>query len=567
MRKLTALIISILIILSANLSFATDVTFTDKTTCANPPNCSGTEVVTSSDINELKSAVNSKLDQANVDDTPTNGNTTHAASSNSVYDLQQTIAGLPNLDTNTQFLDGKTTTALTVGDTTPEVQAGHVYNCTGATTGTEITDFVDSNRNHTSFSDNDWIALWMDSANVTVIMYDNSSILSKSNANFAGSNSTPSLLLFFFDSTDNAWVCANLGPGETSPGTIAIDSVNAGAGTLRGSQAVFQDSNFNDPDNIDLNYNSNNGSLVVLNNSSGGQVVDLWDCKTSTIGSWVEIKTAVAQSAASEVYPFDDPTNDIISLKDGTALTAGHTAALPTTGHQLFQFQCIANNVWSVEQEDAAVMDGGAYGGSACSSTPPVGYTFEWNGEHASGDYYAAATSGDIQATSNGSPTISASYAYCGSYGLQLNANGQFLNFAAVDNTDIDGSQGTIWLEVHSPTAWTGTDTLVSSVTDTTHRLYANIHSNGSIYLVHEGSGTATGFATSSTIPNDQWNLIKISYSVAQGKIAVSINGGAYEEKSGTLSDFTTNGLKIGGTTMPDEIWIDNVAITSGFED
>jgi hypothetical protein len=78
-------------------------------------------------------------------------------------------------DTNTQFGEGKSIAALTVGDETPEVASGNVYDCTGATT-VDITDFVDSDGDHTEFSDGDWFEVWMNADEVTIQFYENAFI-------------------------------------------------------------------------------------------------------------------------------------------------------------------------------------------------------------------------------------------------------------------------------------------------------------------------------------------------------------------------------------------------------
>lgn len=110
--------------------------------------------------------------------------------------------------------------AVTVGDATPEVQDGYVYDCTGATAIT-ITNFVDSDGDHSEFTAGQTkIRLVMNSGNVIMDFSDNTNIEGNANTDFTGSTTQIVMLEFKFIGT--RWQCLNLNSGFSDPTTLSI---------------------------------------------------------------------------------------------------------------------------------------------------------------------------------------------------------------------------------------------------------------------------------------------------------------------------------------------------------
>ena len=100
--------------------------------------------------------------------------------------------------------------ALTVGDATPPVTAGYLYDCTGGTTIT-ITDFYDSGDDDDGdFTDGDRFGVLMNDPDVEIDFSENANIEGNADVDFAGNASQ--VILIVFQTRNGVWY-ANLTTG------------------------------------------------------------------------------------------------------------------------------------------------------------------------------------------------------------------------------------------------------------------------------------------------------------------------------------------------------------------
>ena len=111
--------------------------------------------------------------------------------------------------------------ALEIGDATPPIASGYVYDCTDATTIT-ITDFYAvGSDDHTGFvSGKSRFRVWMNDEEVTVDFSANAEIEGNAGQDFTGSASDFVLLEFLY--LDTGWQCTNFTSGFSNPTTLAI---------------------------------------------------------------------------------------------------------------------------------------------------------------------------------------------------------------------------------------------------------------------------------------------------------------------------------------------------------
>jgi hypothetical protein len=281
---------------------------------------------------------------------------------------------------------GKTITALTVGDATPEVEHTGWYDCTGATAIT-ITDFVDSDGDQSEFEVGSYFGLLLNNANVRVDLSNNSNLEGNANTDITGS---PTQIVFLeFVWTGSYWQEKNLNVGLSTPTQMNTESIAA-------KWVVVSDS-----DGINL-VDSDCGKKYLM---TGAGTVGFADCDADLIGCEIAVGT---RDASEQVVlgMYGDQTNDLFVLADGTNLDANDEVDLPSsasTANDWYEVACLEANKWYIVEEDGTCTDGGAPGASCATDSSDVdesGNTGNSVGltTWGRGQRFRLASSGDISA-------------------------------------------------------------------------------------------------------------------------------------------------------------------------
>ena len=415
------------------------------------------------------------------------------------------------------LFEGKTIATLSVTDGVATVEAGGVYQCGGLPGGTEINLLGDSDGNYTEFNDNDTVSIIMNSPNVTVMMRENPYITSKSYANYTGSVLAPVLVFQFLSDPDNdpgtndeAWQCINLAPGEKSVGEQAVNNINVGAGSIRGSDKVFGSDDIDDEaGDIWLNYNLHNQAIIRLDGTAGGRDIGVWDCKAETLGSKWNVFTGAVASADS-IYPWVD-SNDEIYLKNAiSGIGPGEKAVLPTDGYEFYSGECIAVDKWIITRSDGTITDGGnpTLDCYTCDEDFPSA-TLCYDGNYAGDATMVNLASGDAVGTFT-TGVISTLDTYCSSANILLFDDTADAAELPGGSTNIPTDQYTIHILLKTPAEWTNSDYLFRYTVDLQNRIYASRQSDGTILVNHEANDVSVSFTTDAVILNDQLNYIRI---------------------------------------------------------
>ena len=154
-----------------------------------------------------------------------------AMTSNSVTFLatQQSIKAY--VDT-TKFTGQVTVQEFANADATPDVSnaATMVDNVYYTNENGQITDFVDSDGDHTDFADGDWFILRGDDANTSIKFNANAKIEGNEGVNFTFSATQIVYLAFMYE--DARWNCRTHLGGMSSPGVYAVSAINMAGGSL-----------------------------------------------------------------------------------------------------------------------------------------------------------------------------------------------------------------------------------------------------------------------------------------------------------------------------------------------
>jgi hypothetical protein len=123
---------------------------------------------------------------------------------------------------------GLTTNTFTADDATPDITNGgalkaaqYLWQSNGSDGhAVTITDFHDSDGDHSDFNENVLLGLWVDDAYTTIDLSANANIIGNSGVDFTGSATIPMLLIFQFRGA--AWHAVNLVGGISTPVTMGI---------------------------------------------------------------------------------------------------------------------------------------------------------------------------------------------------------------------------------------------------------------------------------------------------------------------------------------------------------
>lgn len=151
---------------------------------------------------------------------------------NKIYQLIVKTSGVADWDclnaagSSERLTEGVTQQTFGATDATPDVTNGTSdvvrFWESGATPAITITDFHDSDGDHSDFTAGDWFILEVDDANTTIDFSNNANIEGNANIDFTGSASQILYLLFIYDGS--AWNCANFNAGFSDPTTQAISA-------------------------------------------------------------------------------------------------------------------------------------------------------------------------------------------------------------------------------------------------------------------------------------------------------------------------------------------------------
>jgi len=223
-------------------------------------------------------------------------------------------------------------------DATPEVEDRGIYSITN-TGALTITDFVDSDGDHSAFAQGDQIILVNSDADITIDCSENANLECFGGNDFTASATQITSHHFTFDGT--RWV----GPTVpmSSPTTLALKTVQAGLNVIT------------DNDGRVLTIAELNS--VIRTSGAADYDIPSGSCdEASEIGTWVTLKATAA--VAPSLTSLD--ASDVITLADGTALTAGDELDLGGAAGNQCTVICVATNLWEVIGEIGTCVDGGA---------------------------------------------------------------------------------------------------------------------------------------------------------------------------------------------------------------
>lgn len=236
---------------------------------------------------------------------------------------EHTIGGGDVID---RLFEGADPVALTIGDATPEVASKGLYDCVGGTTIT-ITDFVDSDGDHSEFSDGDYIGVLMNDSDVTIDLSSNSNIEGNVETDYTGHATILNLLIFTFieetsdDVSVDYWQCINYNMGFSNPTTfsanVRIDSGTNPTTDYKGEISIDESDGGQDPVFLEV-YDEGVGDASRI---VGSDII----CESYTIiepdnaqaaGDDVKLKHFVA-----EAYPHGATIIAIHVVTDGTNIS------------------------------------------------------------------------------------------------------------------------------------------------------------------------------------------------------------------------------------------------------
>jgi len=219
--------------------------------------------------------------------------------------------------------------ALEVGDATPPIKSGYVYDCTGATDIT-ITDFYGiSADNHTEFTAGKTrFRVWMNKDEVTIDFSANANIEGNADTNFVGHDSQWIMLEFLYVGT--GFQCTNLYSGMTNALTMSA-KVGRNHNTFTGNDDITDDEAYN---------------YTHYVTGAGGYVIGI-----PAVGAYHEF--SIRNHTAGDVNI--NPNGSEIIILNGVALDAGDSIVGTDIGDGC-SFEYFAADTWAaycVGYEDA----------------------------------------------------------------------------------------------------------------------------------------------------------------------------------------------------------------------
>ena len=123
-----------------------------------------------------------------------------------------------------------TPTAKVCGDANPEgIANGGFYDFSNVGAYT-ITDFEDTDGDHTDYNEGDWFLGKFGDTDITVDFSENANIEGNAGVDFTGSATQITYILFVYESA--RWNAVNLTGGYSTPTTLGLASIEMGSGTL-----------------------------------------------------------------------------------------------------------------------------------------------------------------------------------------------------------------------------------------------------------------------------------------------------------------------------------------------
>ena len=240
--------------------------------------------------------------------------------------------------------------ALEIGDATPPIASGYVYDCTGATTIT-ITDFYAvGSDDHTGFvSGKSRFRVWMNDEEVTVDFSANAEIEGNAGQDFTGSASDFVLLEFLY--LDTGWQCTNFTSGFSNPTTLAISKAQFDY-TIANPQTV---SNFDTDDDFTIGTEITS-SVVFLDGvatNDDNDTISLQDCGTGYDGALVTFHTL------SDVDILDSITVDVETASTCINCPFAGIFKMMNVGAVL-SLRCVAGTGWQFVNYSHPPTDWGA---------------------------------------------------------------------------------------------------------------------------------------------------------------------------------------------------------------
>ena len=337
---------------------------------------------TYTDLSALSSTelllLNGETDLVDVDDTPSNGDTADAISSNWAYDHVAAADPHTGYRLESADIDPDEISGDTSDDNFLDIAAGGTGGNTAETartalevySKTETGSLLDAKQDDLDVpSDADIVtgtatdeAVWTIAKVVYAVQQHGQTTTRLRIDTTTTSDPTDEAVgdIFIFDNdtydpctitgtTPYLAICTATG----SPGTYtALVDV---AGNVLIAELATKAVIVSDADGINLT-DDDVGKIIMM---TGAGEVGMPDCDAGLVGGFVTIFVRDA-SEAVQVVMYGDTSNDYFILKDGTALDANDEADLPTTGNQQFTFMCTEANKWNVWAEDEEVTDGGA---------------------------------------------------------------------------------------------------------------------------------------------------------------------------------------------------------------
>ena len=209
-------------------------------------------------------------------------------------------------------------------DATPEVAHGGFYSFTN-TGALTITDFVDSDGDHSDFNEGDKFLAVVADADITIQFNANVKIEGNGGVDFTGSPTQVPYLEFVYH--DSRWNCENLW-GMSDPTTLALSSITGVPITLDDDVGVIT---WGGADELaDETYNGH-----IVGGIDAGEAIGQWDTvfikndtdpiweADATVGSGEYPAFGIAVAAAGDTAPVTILTQGVIRNENWAGLTIG----------------------------------------------------------------------------------------------------------------------------------------------------------------------------------------------------------------------------------------------------